>query len=461
MALIVLLPGLWAAYVALTQSPQRAFIKVYLFALLFLPSYYQWTIIGIPDPTFQTTAVLPIFMVWLTRGSPGWKSSFVDILVFGYAFSIGYSEYLSVGYYNAQNYIANNVITSILCPYILAKSLIEPAGLREQFAKQLVIILFIVSVLSLYQFILKPSFSPWQSVLGKFFGGQGWLWKTQVRWGFARITGPYGHEILAGIILVIGYRIHRWLEWSQLWPTRIPQLPWLPVPFPQLLTVGLFGGAFMTLTRGPLSGAVVAAFFLLIGRSKYRWVIFYAVFAVGVGIGIPVTKWFIDYASAETATSRGHETIIYRWKLVINYIDIAKEKGVWGWGRNGWPKVKGQKSIDNHLLLLFLMHGGMGVGFLTAIFLVMMGKLFTRAMFEPLADPPGSSLSFMLLSLYIVIFWSIATVYMGGQTVPLFFLIVGWSEGYLLITRQTASPQRSEMAVPLANKPVRFRRILT
>lgn len=459
MSIIILIPGLIAAYVAFTQSPHRAFLNVYVPVVLFLPTYYAWKVPAFPDPNFQQATVLALMAVWLIRGIPGWRFSFADILVFGYAFSVMYSEYSNVGYTDSQNYISDTA-GAVLFPYILAKSLVEPAGLREEFAKRIVFILVIVAVLSAFQSVTLSNFSLWPKVFGRFFGGQGYWIPTQYRWGLPRASGPYGHAILAGIVMVVGYRIQRWLEWSQVWPPRLRYLPsWLPISTAQLFTLIMFGGALITLVRGPLSAAVMAAIVILIGRSKKRWLISGVLLISLIIIGIPTTTWFIGYASIdpETAETKSHKTVAYRWQLINNYLDVGKERLVWGWGLFGWPKVKAQKSIDNHYLLLFLRHGIMGFGFLVAIFLFMMVRLFIHSMLQPVADPPGSLLGFTLLSLYIVVGWSIATVWLGQQTVHLLFLIVGWSEGYL---HSGPEKMRNVQTLPRSRHPFQFRRIL-
>ncbi len=469
MSIIILIPGFFAAYIAWTQSPHKAFIYVFVPVLLFLPTYYSWSVPGLPDPNFQLATISPIVAVWIIRGTPGWRFSFTDFLVLGYALSIVYSEFLSPpGAPHFQNFVAN-MIGSTIFPYILAKSLIEPAGLREEFVKIFVIVLLFVTVLMLPQ-SFTGSLTIWQRLLGRFFGGQGWQWHTQYRWGLARSAGPYGHAILAGIVMVVGYRLQRWLEWSNAWPKRLRRLPipWLPLPIPWLplttpkfFTLVLFVGALITLVRGPLSAAVIAAIVLLIGRSKKRWLMVWILVAFLIFVGIPTVSWFVSYASVdpdETET-RSHQTVTYRWQLLVNYIDVGKEEMVWGWGRFGWPKVGGQKSIDNFFLLLFLMHGIMGFGFFVTIFLTMMVRLFIHSMLQPIADPPGSSLGFTLLSLYIVIAWSIVTVWLGGQTLHLLFLIVGWSEGYLHSGQESL---RNKATTPLSpsRKPFKFRRVL-
>ena len=55
----------------------------------------------------------------------------------------------------------------------------------------------------------------------------------------------------------------------------------------------------------------------------------------------------------------------------------------------------------------------------------------------------GSSLSLALLGLYAGLAFAIATVYMGENVVPIFFMVTGFTEGYLraggdklLVTRE-------------------------
>jgi hypothetical protein len=89
----------------------------------------------------------------------------------------------------------------------------------------------------------------------------------------------------------------------------------------------------------------------------------------------------------------------------------------------------------------------------------MMTRLFAHAMLQPVAQPLGSSLGFTLFSIYIVIAWSIATVWLGEQTIYLLFLMLGWSEGYLIYYNQNL--QKVTKGLVAAPEPkFRFRRIL-
>jgi hypothetical protein len=434
---IIAIPAFWAAYLAMAYSPQRAFLTAYIPILFLLPDYYYWVLPVLPDPSFNQAVLMAIFGVWLMRGRPHWKSSSTDYLVYGYCISTTYSEYSNAGFDEALN-LGFDAVASILVPYIMAKALIEPCGLRFEFAKSVVWSLFIISILSVFQFFSGAPKTLWQIMLAPFFPGQGWQWVTSFRWGLARVSGPYGHAILAGIIMVVGYRIQRWLHWSGAWTERIKWIAWIPLKTETVLSIGLFAGALMTLVRGPLIGGVFGAIIVMIGRSTQRWLILYLTIAAVIIIGIPFMNWFIGYASVgrEAAATESQETIAYRWELIGTYINDGIARMWFGWGRSGWPKNPYQPSIDNYYLLLFLMHGLVSILFLLAIMLGMIVRLFIHDMFRPVPKRKGSALGFTLMSLYVVFGWSIATVYMGEQTIPLLFLLVGWSEGYLMYSKQ-------------------------
>lgn len=460
MSIIVLIPALLAAYIAAIYSPQRALLIIYIPVLLFLPNYYYWILNGLPDPNFNQATILAIAVVWLAKGAPGWRFSLTDILAVGFAFSVSYSEYSNAGFNELKN-LAFDVVGSILLPYVLAKSLIEQNQLRADFAKQIAIVLFFVALLMLPQFITGANYSVWQKVLGRFFDGQGWQWATTYRWGFTRASGPYGHPILAGIIILIGYRLQRWLEWSHHWPKRIKLLPNFSLS-PRLLSLTVLAGAVMTMTRGPLLAGIVAAVIVMIGKSKQRWLVFMSIIVFTVIVSIPLIAWFSNYVSVDRQSleyGSAQETIVYRWELLEIFVDIGKEKLFWGWGRKGWIHDELPHSIDNYYLLLFLQHGIMGLGFLLGIFIIMMSRLFIRGMTQPLANPPGSSFEFTLLSAYVVMGLSIATVFLGEQTVALLFFLVGWTESMLRFGNRPIISQN--ISAPTALTPrFQFKRVL-
>jgi hypothetical protein len=199
LAIIALIPGRLAAWIGLTRGPHAAFLTVYLPTMLLLPEYYRWNAPGLPDPTFGQAAAVGTAIAFFARGTPGFRFHAMDLLVYRFALAASISEYRASGYSDAQN-LMFNMLTWMVLPYIFAKSLIEPAGNRVRFAKTLVVCLVIISAISVYEF--RFGTTPWRMILDPFFPGQA-RWVTTFRWGFARVAGPYGHAILAGILIAI------------------------------------------------------------------------------------------------------------------------------------------------------------------------------------------------------------------------------------------------------------------
>ena len=317
LSFIGFLPAVIAFYVAMTTSPQNAFMRVYLPVLLCLPDYYRVITPGLPDPTFSQGVAVAILVAAVMRGGfPTFRFSHMDVVVVIYAFCVANSEFQASGYADAQN-LMFAMLFSVLTPYVLAKSYIEPLGLRFNFAKTIVLCLAVVSLINTFE--TRFGMNPFQLVLGRFFPGQGEGWIVTFRFGLARTAGPFGHALLAGIMMMTGFRLQRWLQFSGAWPDKIQSIPWLPIKIPQLLTLILTGGFFITLAKGSWLAGFVAAFLVGIGRLKNRILAVVAVFAVVIFIGIPAALAFINYASVgrENAKDDNQETAAYRYELII------------------------------------------------------------------------------------------------------------------------------------------------
>ncbi|HKD68685.1 MAG TPA: hypothetical protein VKB84_17715 [Candidatus Binataceae bacterium] len=263
MAAIAGIPGLIALIVCLRRGPALALIDVYLPVLLLLPDYYRWVLPGLPDPTFNEAAIIPIFALFVMRGGGRWRFSITDLLIFGLALEMAYSEFINTNYSDSQN-LMFDCVANIIAPYVLAKALVEPQGLRVEFARKFCALMAAVAVVSVFEF--RMGSNPAQMILSRFFPGQtGWV--TTFRYGFARIAGPYGHAILAGVIFAVAYRVQRWLEWNGYWEGR---MKWLPIKPARFLTYAIAAGSFMTLCRGPWIGEFFGMIAILLGRAANR-----------------------------------------------------------------------------------------------------------------------------------------------------------------------------------------------
>ena len=455
---IVYLAGFWTYHVAQSQSVTKAFLYAYLPILLLVPDYYKAITPGLPDPTANQAAAVALFMVFFSQGMPGYRFSYTDVVVGIYALAVSVSEFLASGYSDAQNLMFYE-LSAVLFPYLFAKSLIEPFNLRYDFAKVIVICLSIVFVFNVYE--NKMGANVWQLLLGRFFPGQGG-WVTTFRFGLARASGPYGHCLVAGVMMAAGYRFQRWLQWSEAWPKKMKYLNWLPWFTPaQFFTLMVLGGVFSTLGKGQWLAGIVASGIVIIGRSKQRVAAMSAVIAVMIFVGLPLLIAFLNYASVGRANAAddNQETAAYRYELVSEYMDVAKEHLWFGWGLMKWPEVPGFESIDNHFLLTYLNHGVIVVSLLLGIIFVMMARLIIHGMTQPLSEPRGSSLAFTLAAIFLMYFIAVATVAMMGQSCTMFFLVVGLSDAYLRNSTWDGNSGKAEAKIA-DTRLFRFRKVL-
>ncbi|MCX7099600.1 MAG: O-antigen ligase family protein [Methylococcales bacterium] len=457
---IAYLPGFLAYFVARNHAVTNAFIWIYLPSLLLIPDYFYAVTPGLPDPTASQSAAVALFAVFMLQGAPGYKFSYTDVAVAFYAFAVSFSEFLASSYSDAQNLLFFE-LTSVLFPYFFAKSLVEPFGLRYDFAKCIVLCLALVFMLNLFE--NRFGYNLWQATLGQwFFPGQDEGWVTTFRYGIARASGPYAHCLVAGIMMAVGYRLQRWLQWSSAWPIKFGKLTimrWLSPA--RILTVMMLGGLLSTLGKGPWLASIIAAGIIVISCSKRRVLAMKALIFTMVVVGIPALMALLKYASVgrRNAADDTQETAAYRYELISEYMDVAQEHLWWGWGLMKWPQMPKFESIDNHFLLTYLNHGVIAVTLLLGIIFVMMGRLLVHGMLQTTDQPRGSSLAFTLAAIYLLYFIAVATVAMMYQSCTLFFLMTGWSDAYLRKGIQNDLPGAISKTQPDTRK-FKFRKVL-
>jgi hypothetical protein len=322
-------------------------------------------------------------------------------------------------------------------PYMAGKMLIEPFGLRGTFARRFVGSAFVVAVLSFYEFRMMESL--FRPTLGMFFPNQKPGWATQIRWGFGRVAGPYGHAILMGGVMAIALLLHRWLTRAHQWEPGLGGLH-LPASKSTILLFVLGLGSIMTFSRGPWMGLLCGLAFASIGVSsnpgrRLRLVVLLLALA-GTFIYMGGKAYIAGVNPATTDHAEEQGSAAYRAILIDEYVDIALHRSVWGWGRGHWPIMGGMISIDNHYLLLTLEQGLIGLGIFLAILVTACSRLLRKALSSSTDSPERLFVSTML-GIQISIAVSIGTVFLGAQLYPLFFLCVGWTEGLLVWGRKS------------------------
>lgn len=428
MSFIVYFALIAAIVVGKKDGPAGALLKVYLPALLIVPDGLRAITPGLPDPNFNQAAIIPLVFMVFKRYASRWKITFMDILVILYGTTVGYSDYLARGYADAQN-LMFNMLFSVIAPYFVARLMISTEDMHVAVAKRFVYLMFFYALVGFYE--AKFGMNPFHAIIGRtFFPGQGVGWVTTFRYGLARVAGPFSHAILAGIMVVIAFRLQRWLQWGGHWEPRftLVKLPWDKA---RVITVVLWINALMTVARGPWIGAIIGAALVAVGRAKDRKKALRTalmVIVVGGAAGFYLLMQYLDIKPG-AAMTMSQESALYRKVLFEKYFDIAADHFWLGWGLITWPKVPGMESIDNYFLLLSLMHGVPATLMLMTMMIWGAVQQVRRGMQEPEGAPP---LAFSFAAMFIAVLVALGTVYMGEQVVPTFFFMLGWAQGWLL-----------------------------
>lgn len=447
MSLVVYFALIAAAVVALRHGPGRALLAVYLPVLLLIPDGFRAITPGLPDPNFSQAAIIPIIAVALLRYGPRWRPVPMDLLIVLFAVWVGLSDYLGRGYADAQN-LMFAMLFSVVAPYFVARLVIGAERLDVAVGRRFVALVFAVALIGVFEF--RFGYNPFHAMIGKFFPGQGTGWVTTFRHGVARVAGPYSHAILAGIMLVTAYRLQRWLQWGGHWEARFARLPALPWSKAAIITAVLAAGTVMTVARGPWLGALVAMAVVAVGRARNRrraLAIAAAVLGLGALAGGTALGSYLDIQPGQVMTM-SQESAYYRKVLFEKYLDIAIDHAWFGWGLTTWPKVPGMESIDNYYLLIALMHGLPAMLMLVAMLLGSAALCVRRG----LAEPVGShSPLFTFAGIFIAIFVSMGTVYLGEQVLPTLFFMLGWAQAAL----QSSGTSAAQPATASGPAPVK------
>ncbi|HWE53376.1 MAG TPA: O-antigen ligase family protein [Bryobacteraceae bacterium] len=451
--LIILIPGIIAWRVMSKQSLAAAFLLVYLPVFLILPDYYSLPVPSVPDPTFLQTAIMPIGagLLWSAFVKREWKFSILD---FGVLAFLGWQVVCEL--YNSRQQEMPDLIfdlaTLAVFPYMAGKTLVEQTGLRARVARGFVWAVFLVCLLSVYEF--RMGVSLFRPALGPFFPGQTPQWVTQVRWGFGRIAGPYGHAISMAVFVGVAYLLHRWLIDVGQWERKFRWMGSHPLTKQRIITVGLLAGLFMTLSRGPWLGAIAGGILAEVGFSKNRpraLVRALLILVVGGTVLYYAGQAYLQGVSAFEGVEE-QASAEYRAILINQYEDIVMQSPIFGWGRANWPKVVGMPSIDNNYLFIALGTGLTGLGIFSAMFLLCIGRIFKSGYFTRHLSPDERSFRFAMFGILVSIAFSTATTYISAHMYPLFFFLLGWTETLVIARPAMALPQ--ELA---ATRAVDFR----
>ena len=449
-AYVILIAPLIALFVLTRRGLETTFLWVWIPFYLLMPFAF-WVHPGIPNTNFMQATTIPLMFALAYQYASRVRIGPMETLLALYMLLRIYADYTSRGYWDAQNF-TYLMLTNVASPYLIGRHLIADRRMDVATSRAFVVVFLLLFPLFLYE--LKFWVTPVFKLLSPLFpnAGSG----LSLRWGVARTAGPFEHPILACIMIIAVYRLHRWLAWIgewdkpqsgalgflQRWSRRIP------LPFHWQISIVLILMALMTISRGPWIGGFVGAAIVMAGNARNRASALWKVAAVLVIAGIAGKMALDAYITPDVGEVLTGEarTMLYRKNLVDRYMEFLLERVWWGWGFTTVPEVPGMESVDNAFFLMALQHGVI----VLAVFVVTFGYAIASQIRHGLKAPPGAPpIGFTFAGIYVMCFISFATVYMGSQTEPLLFLLLGWGEN----ARNRADEASSSSAAPQAATP--------
>ncbi len=252
MFILLLIPAAIAIWWMQHHTSASTLVNVYIPALFLFPLYFELKLKGLP-PINDAQAVMLVFLVYiLLRHRHELYFTTTDIWVCFGVYGLMLSETFHTGANNGIFDLVSDTCSALL-PYLCGKLFIEQYGQRTALLKRICWLLAIVAVFSLYEFRLEVN--PYHKYLAPYFDNQGSSWIMQMRWGHGRISGPYAHAILAGMMFLTGVLFNLWLLRFDKWEPTFKYLRFRWASKGPIMMFLLVMGEFITQSRGSLARA--------------------------------------------------------------------------------------------------------------------------------------------------------------------------------------------------------------
>jgi hypothetical protein len=438
----------------------KAFLYVWIPVFLLMPTGFN-AAFPVHFVSMMQAASFPILFVLLRDHLFQLKFGRMELLLAAYVLVRFTCDLLTRGFADAKNYLFY-LLTALIGSYLIGRIVIR--NRRMDIATARMFVLLFVLMFPLFAYEIKFWVPPIFKLLGGFFprAGAG----LSIRYGMARTAGSFEHPILACIMIVAVYRMHRWLTWQGIWEQKQDGLlgrlqtfgKHFPFTFSTQISIVLIVMALMTISRGPWIGGFAGAALAMVGNAKDRkraLLILALVFVVGGSLGKAALDSYTTEKVGE-ALSGDAQTMLYRKVMIDRYKEFLVEKMWTGWGLTTVPQIKGMESVDNAFFLMALQHGVIAPAIFLLILLYAIASQIKSGLRGPRNEPP---LGFTFSGIYLVCLIAFSTVYMGAQTEPMIFLLLGWGEGFKT-RREKFQPDApaAGAAEPVSESP--FRRVL-
>lgn len=456
MNVLLLVPGLISLFLVLRRRIDTAFLSVYLPCLLLLPEDYSLRIPHLPPLSAADFALIPLGIVGLSRLIRSGSFALMDVLVILFTASSGLSEVLHAPVVNDGIFSAMNAFVSMVLAYMAGRQLIEP-DLRFATIRRFVILVLLDGLPGLYEWKMGQSLYGMFGV--KVLGLDTVSGAVQLRDGHGRIGAVFNGSEPGGIAFGMTFCLNAWLVYLKKVKTPVDlgmtlaTLEKYHVPGLLLLLY-----VWMTQARGPLIALAAGYLVLQIPRFKNTRLATIVVAVLLIGGYTAAKAYFASYANVSDNAIASEQQGSAQYRLVMNqvYAPIAEAGGWTGWSVLGIPHVQGKDSIDNHYLLVHLAWGRLGYIFFLLIVWENIRVLLVRSWQSNAAE--DRAFVFSMLAAMAVLWFTLLTVFMGGQLPQISFLLLGWIQS--MVPAKAATSSDAQIAEN-RNKKFSFRRVFS
>ena len=447
---VILLPLLISLYFLIRKSVERAFLDVYLPAILCLPLYDNLKLPGLPFLSFADTAIFPIGIWLLATRWRQWRFTRMDIWMLLFGVSSGMGMLMRNPTPTPGIFGFFSFFTLAFFPYAIGKLVIEQNDLRVPMMKRVVFLLAFIAISSLYEY--RMGFDPYHAFWAHFIPDRLATFE-QFRWGFCRVSGPYSQSETTGMVFIVGTLFAYWLYKNDKWE---PKLRYLRHPYTKgaLLLLAVSIGMFINQARGPYLGFALGFLIARTYRPKRLAKSVRNTILILIAAGIPGYIYANRYTTADfNSATQDQQNAIYRSQMIKNYMPVIARGGLYGWGPS-FPVVSSQQSIDNAYLFFALTQGYLGVFSFTLMVLEALLAIVLAA--RRLKQKQDLSFLFCLGGVVGGLAFCLGTVFMNDPIFELMFMFIGWSQSL----RSTESAEEV-VARPVSPSRFGFRKVFT
>lgn len=432
---IALLPLFFAILLISKKDLIWVFTYFFIPVIIFLPTYYETKIIqGLPELTFYTAALLPLFVITIIKSNNfEFKFRLLDFLILFYIFFIFLAQFYNSDYKVAQKLLFNETMAKF-AGYFLIRCFYVKKKDRYNILKVFLLCASIEAILTLIEFRM------WNNLIDDSIRK---IWPSRVAWdmpmvrsGFKRAYGTLGHPIVLGYFFAMLFPISLYVHNHKNYGHKNWTL---------LASMLMVMGCISSISRAPISGLVICALILWYGWSKKKILTFTIMTTIFITLGIVFLPKIIAYVSVDrmSAETEDQRNAAYRKELLDNYLDIVDERPLLGWGRFTVPWLDDQISIDNEYLFLALTHGKLSV----FIYLLLVSYVFFRLVlhvFQKKHKEDSKRLAWALITAIFTAMFIQTTVWNGFQITPIFFMFLGIAENVLYISEGSSKDDSSD-----------------